>query len=268
MADSHDTLSSVFGDKFEPNDLNLEAIRALNDCGYLEYDGIRVKWIQDIDSLKDFFKNSMKLSGKWTSPGGKSKMFRSSNLELTATWYPGKQNSLLFRGEHGKLLEKLLVRSVLKSTHISQVDIGVDCLHGDMHAESESLINNDIDANCNQMSAETDLPNNLSSVYVSTNTESADSCFPLCSSCPSCISCISDMKKIKSDVAVMQKQIKSSNNVIESTNSIINSNSNLLETLLEDFADKLNVKNKEIEKRDRIIEGLQEKLSKLEREGM
>ena len=65
----------------------------------------------------------------------------------------------------------------------------------------------------------------------------------LCSSCPSCISCITDMRKIKSDVAVMQKQIKSSNNVIQSTNSIINSISNLLETLLEEFEKEGNVDN-------------------------
>ena len=97
MASGHDILSSVFSDRFEPDDLDLEVIKALNNCGYLEYDGTRVQWTQDFDSLKSFFENSLKLSGKWKSHGGKSKMFRSSNLDLAATWYPGKLNSLLFR---------------------------------------------------------------------------------------------------------------------------------------------------------------------------
>ena len=114
------------------------------------------------------------------------------------------------------------------------------------------------------MPVEADLSSNFSSEHV--NIENTDSCLPLCSSCTNCISYSTDMKKIKSDIAVIQKQIKSSNNVIESTNSIINSVSSLLETLLKEFNDKLNVKNEEIEKRDRIIEGLQDKISKLEEE--
>ena len=50
MANSYDILSSVLSDRFEPDDLDLEVIKALNDCGYLEYDRIHVKWTQDIDS--------------------------------------------------------------------------------------------------------------------------------------------------------------------------------------------------------------------------
>ena len=138
--------------------------------------------------------------------------------------------------------------SVLKPTNTAHVGTSAESLHSDVHKfESESM-NNNIDANCNQIPVETDSCSNFSSEHVSTNTENTDSCLPSCSSRPNCISYSTDMKKIKSNVAVIQKQIKSSNNVIESTNSIINSISSLLETLLKEFDDKLNVKNEEIEK--------------------
>ena len=66
------------------------------------YDGQRFKWISNWEKLKDFVKYSLELNGKWTSPGGYSGKFICSNLDLTITWYPGKQNSLIL---HGKLIK-------------------------------------------------------------------------------------------------------------------------------------------------------------------
>ena len=90
---------------------------------------------------------------------------------------------------------------------------------------------------------------------------------------------ITDLKNVKSDVAVLHKQIKSSNRVIGSTNSIIESMSAILnpagaknrgisynlriETLLNEFSLVLNEKNRQLKKRDDIFAGLQDKLSKI-----
>ena len=80
----------------------------------------------------------------------------------------------------------------------------------------------------------------------------------------------------------VQKQIESINRVIDSTNNIIESMSVILsplgteshqisydlrvETLLREFSSILNEKNRELEKRDNIINSLQEKLIKVESE--
>ena len=65
----------------------------------------RLKWCNDLDSLKAFVAEVLDLNGKWCSPGGGSKRFTSSNAELlTLTWYSGKQNTLLFQGKDGNLI--------------------------------------------------------------------------------------------------------------------------------------------------------------------
>ncbi|CAB4042019.1 Hypothetical predicted protein, partial [Paramuricea clavata] len=53
----------------------------------LIYEGTRLKWCNDLDSLKAFVAEVLDLNGKWCSPGGGSKRFTSSNAELTLTWY-------------------------------------------------------------------------------------------------------------------------------------------------------------------------------------
>ena len=90
---------------------------------------------------------------------------------------------------------------------------------------------------------------------------------------------ITDLKNVKSDVAVLHKQIESINRVIKSTNSIIKSISAILnpagaenrgisydlrlETLFNEFSLVLNEKNRQLEERDNIIAELQDKLSKI-----
>ena len=88
-----------------------------------------------------------------------------------------------------------------------------------------------------------------------------------------------DLKNVKSEVAVLHKQIESINCVIDSTNSIIESMSAILnpaaaenrgisydrrlETLLNEFSLVLNEKNGQFEERDNIIAELQDKLFKI-----
>ena len=63
------------------------------------YDGSRLKWCNDLTSLKTFVAEVLCQNGKWCSPGGYSKKFISSNAELTLTWHQGKQNTLLYMME-------------------------------------------------------------------------------------------------------------------------------------------------------------------------
>ena len=79
------------------------------DLANVIYDGSRLKWCNDLTSLKTFVAEVLCQSGKWCSPGGYSKKFISSNAELTLTWHQGKQNTLLFQGKDGNLVRDKFV---------------------------------------------------------------------------------------------------------------------------------------------------------------
>jgi hypothetical protein len=50
-----------------------------------------------------------KLNGKWTSPGGNAKKFTCCSMDLSITWYPGKQNSLILHGEESLAVTEMLI---------------------------------------------------------------------------------------------------------------------------------------------------------------
>ena len=108
------------------------------------------------------------------------------------------------------------------------------------------------------------------------NQNSVDSERLLPSCTCSCKQHIKDLKNVKSDVAILHKQVQSINRVIDSTNNIIESMSIILnpagddnpsisydlriETLLSEFSLILKEKNRQLEERDNIIEDLLYKL--------
>ena len=61
----------------------------------LSYDGERLRWSANFETLKVFV-NIIEFKGKWSSPGGKARMFTCSRSDTTLTWYPGKKNSLIY----------------------------------------------------------------------------------------------------------------------------------------------------------------------------
>ena len=69
--------SAIFADFYE--------INKHQDRRYLSYDGKRFRWAGNLESLKHFVENGVKLLGIWTSPGGSSKMFTCSYLDLKGT---------------------------------------------------------------------------------------------------------------------------------------------------------------------------------------
>ena len=73
------------------------------------YDGSRLKWCNDLTSLKTFVTEVLCQEGKWRSPGGYTKKFISSNAELTLTWHQGKQNTLMFQGKDGNFIRDKLI---------------------------------------------------------------------------------------------------------------------------------------------------------------
>ena len=108
--------------------VNSSTIRPFIDCNQLVHDGNKLKWVKDFDSLQNFVENTVGLTGKWRSPGGKAKNFNSSNADLSATWYPGKQNSLLFQGKDGELFKNYLLR-LLNSINGSVINANANNVH-------------------------------------------------------------------------------------------------------------------------------------------
>ena len=83
-----------------------------SDLQYIELIGERLIWTSDLESLKKFVESCLQQQGKWTSPGGNTKQFKSYNNKLVITWYNKKQHTLVFQGQDGPVLKEKLVKLV------------------------------------------------------------------------------------------------------------------------------------------------------------
>ena len=108
---ANDNMSSPIKAKnFSLHATDMNAIKLLNNQNHIVYDGIRIKWTNDLCSLQNCIENVVGLTGKWHSHGGGAKRFTdSNNSKLIMTWYPGKQNTLTFNGKEGESFKKILV---------------------------------------------------------------------------------------------------------------------------------------------------------------
>ena len=86
-----------------------------SDLQYIELTGERLIWRSDSESLKKFVESCLQQQGKWTSPGGNTKQFKSSNNKLVITWYNKKQHTLVFQGQDGPVLKEKLVQDKLET---------------------------------------------------------------------------------------------------------------------------------------------------------
>ena len=93
-------------------------------------------------SLKNFVKNTVGLTGKWTSSGGKAKQFKNPNSIFIMTWYPGKQNSLVFNGKEGESFKKILASVLETNFAFKQTDTFLNSSPQtrEMSAESDRVI--------------------------------------------------------------------------------------------------------------------------------
>lgn len=80
----------------------------------LHFNGDKLLWSNDLESLKNFVVNVLKLQGKWLTPGGNTKQFKSSNGNVIINWYNKKQQTLNFQGRDGPALRDSLVELVRK----------------------------------------------------------------------------------------------------------------------------------------------------------
>ena len=108
-----------------------------SDLQFLQLNGERLMWTGDLESLKKFVEKRLNQQGKWTSPGGNSKQFKSSNNNLTMTWYNKKQLTLAFQGRDGSLLKSKLVDLVFNKK--ARADSSVSNVSTTTEQENSSL---------------------------------------------------------------------------------------------------------------------------------
>ena len=113
MADGNEVVSFV-RTNFTLENIDVNSIKLLNKQSRLIYDNCRIKWTWNLVALKEFIDKVVSLSGIWKSPGGTAKQFQCSGYDLTLTWYPGKQNTLIFHGKDGEILRKFLINLLEK----------------------------------------------------------------------------------------------------------------------------------------------------------
>ena len=163
------------------------------------HDGQRFKWISNWEKLKDFVKYSLELNGKWTSPGGYSRKFICSNLDLTITWYPGKQNSLILHGKLSNDLSNILLTACQKKINGSIVEINAFPMSNNMHNGSLPI---------------TQLQDDVGPSVMHYKNDSESSCVnSLCNTQCDCKCGLlaAELEGIKLDIVIMQRSIEYNN---------------------------------------------------------
>ena len=102
--DHHDSLPKTESCSLNPEVCELES---------LHFNGDKLLWSNDLESLKNFVVNVLKLQGKWLTPGGNTKQCKNSNGNVI-NWYNKKQQTLNFQGRDGPALRDKLVELVQK----------------------------------------------------------------------------------------------------------------------------------------------------------
>ena len=107
----------------------------------IAYDGTRIKWCKDYALLKVFIKSALCMQGKWWSFGGHSKKFDASNADFSIIWYPGKHNTITFKGKIGEQAQEQLIKCCMSSPTSDSVehDVNRKCSCSDSEEGRENL---------------------------------------------------------------------------------------------------------------------------------
>ena len=65
-----------------------------SELEYLHLINGKLVWKNDLESLKKCVENALELQGKWLSPAGSTKQFKSSNGNVIINWYYKEQHTL------------------------------------------------------------------------------------------------------------------------------------------------------------------------------
>lgn len=81
----------------------------------LTYDGEMYRWSKSFVDLKSFVEASLNITGKWTSPGGNAKLFKSDgDGEFIIKWHGPRSNRLAIQSDNLEQYLKLKFESLIK----------------------------------------------------------------------------------------------------------------------------------------------------------
>jgi hypothetical protein len=84
---------------------------------------LRLSWIGDHESLKEFVRDNLILQGTWSSPAGEKKLFESEGL--TILWLKNKK-FLAVNGKDAKEIRSRLIKAMCTSSDFAGVNTSVD----------------------------------------------------------------------------------------------------------------------------------------------
>ena len=123
-------------DSFLPN---LES----SDLQHLQLKGDRLAWKSSLDSLKSFAMCELQQQGKWTSPGGNMKQFKSNNKTLIINRYSKKQHTLCFQGRDGPTLVQLVQNMPEMTANMLESNTSTTAVQTESQTMSPSTLSED-----------------------------------------------------------------------------------------------------------------------------
>lgn len=127
-----------------------------------------LKWLRDFKDLCQFVNDLGLQPGKWTTPGGNSKLFQ--NSQITIRWY-WNSGSLNLKGDMASQIKAKILNianpemdsdsNVIESSKYENLHIDLDQTNNDLHTESRSYsLNKDTSPIC----SDTEHINNISQI--------------------------------------------------------------------------------------------------------
>jgi hypothetical protein len=85
----------------------------------------KLKWKKSYEALKVYVKKTLKLNGKWSSPGGNLKLFNETTESIMIRYYTNSA-SLLIQREKGELFTNILIKMLSTMHPNSETNIIAD----------------------------------------------------------------------------------------------------------------------------------------------
>ena len=127
MADGRSSNSSVSNENCFTNVCDFHKIDECITFNRILWDGERLKWHGSYEALQDFVDKGLCQKGRWWLPGGNSKRFDASAFDLILIWYPGKSNTLIFKGKDGVQTKDCLIKLCEQRSSGKNTAVPLEC---------------------------------------------------------------------------------------------------------------------------------------------
>ena len=202
--------------------------------------------MNDLESLKKFVENVLKLQGKWLTPGGNTKQFKCSNGNVIINWYNKKQQTLNFQGRDGPALKDKLKELIHKKPRNITETQDANSLSSTEQSFQPSTLLQETDSGESNFQTSTDGESLLNGSEKRPNSE-----------------IIADIEGLKLDLLLLQKQVQENTKLLSMEN-IQKQDGNALGVELLDYKKKCEKLLSTISKKDNAINELEEKCLFLE----